>query len=809
MNEENLDNPYASNGNASKNGRPYNGAEHYSGENIPNSTQEKEEIDLKHLIATAIRYKWWVISITFVCTAVAFFYARSLDPVYTSSGTIVIEEQRNTYTYRNSDISSIVSNSFGVGSGSRLVNEIQVFKSRRLAGEIARKVLEEETMVTGEQFPITWYSYPEDSTMVGREVLTRRIQNRMQVQRVDMDTDIIRVSYNSISPHEAEYLVNTTLDTYTEVSANQRRMAANSALDFLEEEQQEAKQQLENSEENLREYMSRTNLIEVDGQTNAVINRIAELESQLQQVQVERVSINSSIDAYENQLDQIRPGLAEQFADNVSSTMERRQFRLAELETERDLILQRNPALRNNPEQEPQLVQLNEEIKALKNDINQLAAELIGDESDVFIGFLNSEDGGITNRIIDLRQQLIELRIQESQLNAKENVLNERLEEENEFFDNLPENMIDLARLRRDNQVNERLYTTISENFTQTQLWKQTQFGAGRPLDYGIVPDAPSGPNRTRYIMIGFLLGGMLSVGFVFVRENLNHRIDGTEKIRKMGYPLLAVIPDIKEHVSERFSKKQFITLENRKISTSWTAIIDTINPIAESYRRLHNNIIYSDPDQTFNTIVITSSKKGEGKTTIAINLAVTLAESGKKVLVIDCDLRRPNVHKFTGEDREPGVGELFYDDEKLENAIRATVAPGVDVLTAGRKIPNPSAVMQSKKMKKLLETVHGMYDHVIIDTPPFGVITDAAPVLKQADTVVLISKFNITQTNELNHTIENLERIRANIAGTVITAFDHKESADYYYSGKYSLLQQLQSLRRIPGKELDFVSCS
>ena len=436
MSEENNINPYTSGneGVPGRNGSSHYSGEYYSGERIPKDlSEEKDEIDLKRMLGTATRYKWWVIGITLLFTAAAYLYAQTLDPVYTSSGTIVIEEQRNTYTYRDSDISSIVSNSFGVGTGNRLVNEIQVFQSRRLASEIAGKLLVKRTMPDGEQFPILWMTYPEDSLVIGQEMLTRRIQSRMQVQRVDIDTDIISVSYSSISPYEAQYLVNTTIDTYTEVSANQRRMAANSALDFLEQEQQDAQARLSNSEDNLREYMSQTNLVEVDGQTNAVINRLAELESQLQQVQVERVSVNSSIEAYENQLDQIRPGLAEQFADNVSSNMERRQFRLAELETERDLLLQRNPSLRTNPEQEPQLVRINEEIEALKNDINQLAAELIGDESDIFIGFLNSEDGGITNRIIEMRQQLIELRVQESQLNAKEDVLNQRLQEENQF----------------------------------------------------------------------------------------------------------------------------------------------------------------------------------------------------------------------------------------------------------------------------------------------------------------------------------------------------------------------------------------
>ena len=794
MSDEKNQNPYLSGKGPGVNGNGYYGGEYYSGERMIDGPAEKDEIDLKQILNTAMRYKWWVLSITALCAVIASIYAYSLDPVYQSSGTIVIAEERNRYSYSGSDISSIVSSSFGVGMGNRLVNEIHVFRSRRLAGEIADKVLEQKYMETGEQFPILWRTYPEDSTIVSHGALIGRIQGRMQVQRVDMDTDILRITYNSISPHEAQYLVNTTIDTYTEVSANQRRMAANSALEFLEEEEQEALDRLRQSEQELENYMTRTNLVQVDGQTSAVINRLAELESQRQQVQVERVAINSSIEAYQEQLDDIRPGLAEQFADNVSANMERRQFRLAELETERDLILQRNPGLRNNPDQEPQLVRLNEQISALKSEINRIAADLISDESDVFIGFLNSEDGGITQRVIQIRQQLIELKVQESQLNAKENVLNQRLEEENEFFDDLPENMIELARLQRDAQVNEQLYSTISQQYTQTSLWRQTQFGAGRPLDYGIVPGGPAGPNRMRFILMGLMMGLLGSVGFVFVRENLNRKVDGTEKLRKTGYPLLAVIPDAKKHVSERYEGSNYVELDNRKISTTWTAIVDTINPIAESYRRLHNNIIYSDPDREFKTILITSSKKGEGKTTIALNLAVALAESGKQVLVIDSDLRRPAVHSFTGEKKRPGIGDLFYGDEELKNAIHSTVAPGVDVLTSGRSIPNPSAVMQSSKMRGLIESLKKNYDHVIVDTPPFGVITDAAAMLKMADAVVVVAKFGNTETNELNHTLENLNRIRANVIGTVLTAFDYQESADYYYSGRYGYYDTYQA---------------
>lgn len=786
MSNDSSNNPFAPNTNNSSNGygkKSYNG-EYYQGENVNDVHRgESDELDLKYLFNIVLRYKWWALVITLICTLGAGFYAYSLPSEYQSSGTILIQEERNRYTWAGSDLSSMLTSSFGVGAGSRLVNEIEVFKSRMIAEEIADKIIQKEVMDNGLRFPILYYEYPEDSTMVSHVAVASRIRNAMQVNRIDNETDILRISYNSRSPQEASELVNITMETYTEVSARQKRTAATEALRFLEDEKEEASRNLTASEEALRDYMSRTSIVQVDGQTEAAISRLAELESQLQQVQVQRVAVNSSIQAYEDQLEQIRPGLAEQFADNISSTIERAQYRLAEREAERLLFLQRNPSLRNNPQVEPQFVQIEEEIETLKREINRMAADLIGEDSDQFVGFLNQGDGGITGRIIQLRSNLIELRIEESQMDAQEEVLESRIARENQFLDNLPDNMIELARLQRDAKVNEQLFGVISEQFTQTQLWEQTQYGSGRLLDMAPVPGAPSGPNRTMMILIGFMLGGALSVGFVFGKEVMNRRIDGAQKLAHTGYPVMALIPDKTEQIKKKFNGNEFIEIDGRKVKTSLTVLVDTISPVAEAYRRLHNNIIYSDPDLDFKTIVVTSPKKGEGKSTVSINLAITLAESGKKVLLIDTDLRRPTLHKMLGEAREPGLVELFYDDRPLSIAIKPTIAPGVHLITSGRSIGNPSAVLQSKKMKDLISRVKEKYDHIILDTPPYGVITDAASMMKMADGVVLVTRFEYTEMNELFHTIENLKRINANVIGSLITCYHHKKSADYYYN--------------------------
>jgi capsular exopolysaccharide synthesis family protein len=790
MSEEKRKQPLNPGKNGSSNGFNKYGGEFYSGEQVNGNSEEPEEIDLQQLFGSLMRYKWWVLGITFSAAILAGVIAMTLQPVYESSGTMMIAEERNRYTWSGgTDLNSMMSSSFGVGLGSRIANEIEVLRSRTLADRIAEKIHSRENLPNGEMFPVLFLEYPDSRSKITESMLSTRLRNNMTVNQVSQETDVINITYQSPSAMEAKTIVDMIMETYMEVSANQNRTRANSALSFLEDERARIQDRLSTAEEELRDYMRNTNLVQVDGQTQAAIDRVAELESQRQEVQVELVAVNSSIESYESQLNEIRPGLAEQFAENVSSQLENAQLRLAELRTERSLILQRNPGLRNNPESEPQLVQLNEDIETVRNEIREITSSVLNaDDSDVYIGFLENEDGGVTDRIVELRRNLIELRIQESQLSAQEEVISQRLAEENQFFDNLPENMLELARLRREVQINEQLFTEVSTKFQETQLWEQTQTGNGQVIDEAYIPRQATFPNLTLFVLVGFMIGGAMSIGLVVTRETFNRTVDGTDKIRSMGYPLLAVVPDFNEYVSKRFEGRDRVNIEGRSVSTSWSTLIDSISPISEAYRRLHNNIVFADPDKSYQTILITSSRKAEGKSTISINLAVTFAESGKKVLLIDGDLRRPNLNRLIGEDRSPGISELFYDKATRQQAIRETAAPGVDILTSGQKIPNPSAVMHSKKMAEFINSLKKEYDHIIIDSPPYGIITDAAPLIQTvADGILLVAQFGETQVNELNHAVENLKRIRADVLGSVLTAYRYKESRDYYYYNEYT----------------------
>ena len=748
--------------------------------------KDSDEIDLSKLMAMLLRRKWTVIGLTLLGLGLAWLYAASQIPVYQSEGTILITETQQRMG-SGSDLEGLLASSYGLGVGSRIANEMQVLRTRQLSMNIAERLLAEQTMQNGNMFPILFTEYPEDSTVASAERIASRVRLNMQVQRKERDSDVVSITFRSYSPLEAKWLVDQSIEAYRALSTEQNRMAASAALRFLETERDQVEQKLAETEANMRAFMQNTGLVRIDSQTERVIGRLSDLESRRQEIETQLVAVNSAVVSFQRQLDQIRPGLAERFAQSVAPTLERYQFRLAELETERLLYITRNPDLRNSPETEPELVQINRQIAMLKQEINDLASQMIGDDGDDFLSFLSSSDGNIASRVSEIRDRLINLQVEQTQYRAQRTAIEERLIAEEGFFDNLPDNMVELAGLRRDVDINESLFETISRQYAETALWEQTQFGLGRPMDYGYVPGSPIEPKIPMLLMIGLLLGGIAGVGLALIRETMNRTIDGVTKLREAGVPVLAVIPDLKPFIDKQFKGAETVTLKGKEVSTGWVALLDSLSPAAEAYRRLHNNIIYSHPDEKFQTIVITSSSQGEGKTTLAANLATTLAESGKRVLLMDMDLRRPRMHKLTGVKRSPGLLETLFDDVPLQDVIKKTLNENVYILPCGKKAPNPSSISQSKKLTDLFYRLRKNFDHIIVDTAPYGIITDAAPMVRLADGVVVVTRFGLTDKRELAQTLENLENIRANVVGTVLTSYSHKSSADYhYYTNNY-----------------------
>lgn len=743
------------------------------------NSDANDEIDIVKQISILLQNRWIFISIIAVFCILGIIYSRTQTPIYESKGTLIISESKNRYSYAGSDLQNLLTTTYGIGVGSTIANELEIMRSRKLSLALAERLLDKEFDEYGRKFPLLWRSYPNDSTSTSADTVARRFRGKILFSKPNADSDIVEILFESPLPTEAAAVVNLTMDTYSSISTDQNRTMAVSALDFLRSERERLEDQLKMTEDSLQEFMNETMLVAVSSQADKLINTIVELETQKRDIQVNLVAVNSGITEYEEQLDVIKPGLANQFSEAVGSVIQRYQYALAELETNKLLYITKNP---NISEENPELVRINNEIKRVKDQIKQRTNDLLSSGNDLFLSLISDGEKPITQRITQISQRLIDLRLERAQLETQQEVLTERYDEVNARFEELPDEMIQLSRLERDVRVNENMYLQVYGQFAEMSLWEKTQFGLGRPLDYAIPASKPVSPKEKIILFISFLLGSVFGAAFIFIKEMSTDRITSTDVLKDFDKPILGTIPDFSVIGDMNPDERQYIG--DKSVSNQLVTLFDHISPISEAYRRLRINVVYANPDKDYKILMVSSATKGEGKSTVAANLAVTFTGSEKKVLVIDLDLRRPTQHKIFGENKEPGLSDVLFDSSR--DVVLKTVAPNVDLITVGHKTPEPASVLDSKRLKQLIDTYRNEYDHIILDTAPYGIISDSASLLRLIDGLIIVSRFNVTTKRELKFTIDGLEHLNADVLGIVLNAFDPKKSTDYYANYNY-----------------------
>jgi capsular exopolysaccharide synthesis family protein len=208
----------------------------------------------------------------------------------------------------------------------------------------------------------------------------------------------------------------------------------------------------------------------------------------------------------------------------------------------------------------------------------------------------------------------------------------------------------------------------------------------------------------------------------------------------------------------------------------------------AEAYRTLRTNLIFSQAVQSLNTLVVTSGSPAEGKTTTAANLAVSFAQQGMRVLIVDCDLRRARLHKMFGVPREPGLTECVLGQFEHEAVTRSTSVPGLYILPSGLLPPNPSELLGGEKMKNTLQALSGAFDLVILDTPPLLAASDAAILSTLADGVVLVVRAGVTESEAAQQAMQQLASVGARVIGAVLNDPDAKvQQYGGYYKYEYA----------------------
>lgn len=289
------------------------------------------------------------------------------------------------------------------------------------------------------------------------------------------------------------------------------------------------------------------------------------------------------------------------------------------------------------------------------------------------------------------------------------------------------------------------------------------------------LPTSPSSPNIKLNAVLGLILGLGLGVGSAFLRERMDNRLSGREEFEEAtGVPALAVVPKVQDW--KKRDKTELITLVKPKSQS------------AEAYRTMRTNLQYIARRDDVRMVELTSSTLGEGKTTTTANLGVALAQTGKRVIIISCDLRKPRLHRFFGLENKVGISSLVAGNATLAEATQRV--PGLDslrLIASGPVPPNPAEMLGSEQIQRLLKGLRSSADFVLLDTPPVSAVSDALVLAPESDAVILVADASKATRSQIETVRDQLEQVGANIIGGIFNNFDPSTAKyGYYYRGYY-----------------------
>lgn len=353
------------------------------------------------------------------------------------------------------------------------------------------------------------------------------------------------------------------------------------------------------------------------------------------------------------------------------------------------------------------------------------------------------------------------------QLKQAETELKQARQEYDVYLTQSPVDTERTAAMNEAIQLKERTYTTLLDQYDQARLRESLRANLISVVEPAILPLSPSKPNKVMNIGLGFIVGLSGGVGLAFLFESLGSRLYTSKQI---------------EAVAELNPIGKIPALPRRNLFSLMKHDEDHYNsPFKEAFRRLQIQIFKQNTDgKTLRTLLITSSEPGEGKSLITTNLAISMAQSGRKVIVVDCDLRIPMQHKINGLSNKVGLSTVLDQPCEIKKAVRKTRYQGMYVLTSGPLPPDPMNILGSAQMKTLIDELLLQYDIVLLDSPALLVVADAALLASIADGVILVVRRNFIREEAVKETCRMLVDMNAPTIGMVIN--DAERNGSYYY---------------------------
>jgi polysaccharide biosynthesis transport protein len=701
------------------------------------------EMNLRDYWFIVRRRRVIIVMSTVLTAALSFWWAQQKVPIYQSTAAVKYEQ--------STALSGLLVEVLSYSTADSIETQVAIVQSTPVLEKVARQLGRLPTETHGEPLRESKAYWAALDGIAGK----------LRVSRVP-NTSILEITATSSDPLEAKQLANTVAHAYRTNSRENRNARIVEARKFIEGQLRELEGRVRTAEEDLWSFREANRVIAPGAESQVLLALFGQVRGDIERARQQR----TELETIQQRLERDGGGDAV-FLETASPAIARL------LQMQNDLVLERSQLALEFTDRHPRLQALDDRLLQVRAAMRRHVAGQVG------------------------------------ALRAREEILNRQLGELMEKNRDVPVVELGLARRQRDAKYFEEQLALLKAKHQEALIKESEAVEEVAIVRPAADPDAPISTEQVNTVIVGTLLGMMLGLVLAFIQETLDTSIGTIEDVEAyLDVPVLGVVPHIDpRETADRLVKRRpglsGMDPEALRNHALLVTHFDPKSPVAEAYRTLRTNIQFAQLERAGKVLLMTSPTLQEGKTTTIVNLALTMAQAGQKVLVVGANLRRPTVYRFFGIEREPGLSDVLLGRLDWHEAVRGVAdmlmgrfemedivaSPGLDnlhILEAGATPANPSELLSTRPMANFLAAARAEYDIVLVDAPPVMPVTDAAIVSRLVDGVLLVYQAGKVGRLVLRRAKVQLEAVGAKVWGVVLNDV-HTEIAGYQYTHYYT----------------------
>ncbi len=682
-----------------------------------------------------LKRRWTVLTVVFVLATLVAIVSFRTQPVYEATARVEVEAD----TPQIQSLNDLYRGEPGYSDETFLQTQVNVLKSENLAWRTVQQLGLGEN---AEFAPGGGERKPAASPTAAQNGIIQAFRGHLRVQLM-RDSRMVEVTFDSTDPQLAARAANTLVNNYTEYNFHQKYDATRQASGFMEQQLDELKAKVEKSQQAMVDYERKNLIVDIGDKQSVVEQRLAAMSTDLTNAQSDRMQKQSLYELVSSN----QPEAALTAQDTLLQSLDEKYASLREDYV--DAVGQYGP---NFPK-----------VKRLRDQMNEVQS------------------------MMERERKRLVTRIRNEYMAAlgRERLLSAAVAHEKEEVGKLNQLSIEHNLLKREFETNQQLYASLLQHLKDATVSAGLRATNIHLVDSALVPTAPVRPRIMYNIAVSILVGLVLGVSLAIIEESLDTSIKSAEDLeRVLGAPTLAVIP------LARSSWLKMVGDRGQPQNGSVESIVlkQPTSSLAESYHTLRTAILLSTAPRPPQALLVTSAQPGEGKTCTSLNLAMGLAQRGVPVVLVDADMRRPGISRALAlSENGVGLSSVLSGAHSVDESLRQFEAvPNLWVLPSGPQAPNPADLLSSPAMQKLLQELRGRFEHVVLDSAPLLLVTDATILSGLVDGVILVVESGVMARRGLLRAQKILASSGGRVLGAVLNKWDARSEGYYAYYGSY-----------------------